>query len=145
VVTYYRNGTQVAQRTGGSLLDGRFAIFSGADAGPDLLLFNEGDTSGVYTHELYINSIAFTDRRMNTAEVAALGEPRAEGIFVRRLNATRNGNTVVFTWSPGANVRLQKSNSLSLLIWQDVSGTLGAGNYTETATTGGAFYRLAGL
>jgi endonuclease/exonuclease/phosphatase family metal-dependent hydrolase len=145
LVTYYRNGTQVGQRAGGSLLDGRFAIFSDADAGPDLLLFNEGDTTGVYTHELYISSIAFTDHRMSAAEVAALGGPRAEGIFVRRLTATWNGGNVVFTWSPGANVRLQKSTSLSLPVWQDVSGTLGASNYTVAASTRGAFYRLAGL
>jgi len=144
-VTYYRNGTQVGQRTGSSLLDGRFAIFSGADAGPDLLLFNEGDTSGVYTHELYTSSIAFTDRRLSAAEVAALGGPRAEGIFVRRLNATWNGSSVVFTWSAGTNVRLQKSNSLSLPVWQDVAGTLGAGDYSAAASTSGAFYRLAGF
>jgi endonuclease/exonuclease/phosphatase family metal-dependent hydrolase len=143
--TYYRNGTQVGQRMGGSLLDGRFAIFSDADAGPDLLLFNEGDTSGVYTHELYASSIAFTDRRMSAAEVAGLGEPRAEGIFVRRLRATWSGSTVVFTWSPGANVRLQKSNNLSSPVWRDVPGTLGASSFTETASTNGAFYRLAGL
>ena len=142
-VTYYRNGSQVGQRTGGSLLDGRFAIFSGADAGPDLLLFNEGDTSGVYTHELYASSIAFIDRRMSAAEIAALGGPRAEGIFVRRLRATRSGSNIVFTWNAGATVRLQKSVSLSSPDWQDVAGTLGAGSFTEVAPTGGAFYRIA--
>ena len=83
--------------------------------------------------------------KMSAAEVAALGGPRAEGIFVRRLNAARNGNNVVFTWNAGANVRLQKSNSLSNPDWQDVSGTLGAGAFTETAPEGIAFYRLAGF
>ncbi len=144
-VRFYRNGLQVGQRTGGSLLDGRFSLFSNVDAGPDLLLFNEGDSSGVYTHELYVSSVAFTDRMLNEVEIAALGPPRAEGIFVRRLNAVRNGDSLVLTWSAGTNVRLQKANSLSQPDWQDVADTLGAGSATEVVSGGGAFYRLSGL
>lgn len=144
-VRYYRNGTQVGQRTGASLLDERFSIFSDADAGPDLLLFNEGDTSGGYTHELHVSSIAFIDRTLSAAEITAMGGARAEGIFVRRLNAMRNGASVFFSWNAGANVRLQKTNDLSQPDWQDVPGTLGADGFTEAAPAGNAFYRLAGL
>jgi hypothetical protein len=57
-------------------------LYSNADAGPDLLLFNEGDTSGNYTHELYINSIAFIDHAMTGGELSALGGPSAQGILV---------------------------------------------------------------
>jgi hypothetical protein len=42
--------------------------------GPDLLLFNEGDTSGVYTHELYLASVAVVDRMLSDTEVAAGGD-----------------------------------------------------------------------
>jgi hypothetical protein len=45
-------------------------------------LFNEGDTSDVYTHALYVNSIAFADRELNATEIAALGSPKAAGIFI---------------------------------------------------------------
>ena len=144
-VKYYRNGVQVGQRRGGSLLDGRFSLFSNLDAGPDLLLFNEGDSSGVYTHELYVGSIAFTDRAMSPSELASLGGSRAEGIFVRHLQAARNGINVVLTWNAGANVRLQKAHTLAHPDWQEVAGTLGVGTVTETAPTGGGFYRLAAL
>ena len=82
-MTYYVNGAQVASGSqGGSGLDGRWALFSNLDAGPDLLLFNEGDTSGNYTHELYVNSIAFVDRAMTGGELAGLGGPSAAGILV---------------------------------------------------------------
>jgi hypothetical protein len=82
-MTYYVNGTQVASGSqSGSGLDGRWALFSNADAGPDLLLFNEGDTSGNYTHELYVNSVAFVDYAMTGTELAGLGGPSAAGILV---------------------------------------------------------------
>jgi hypothetical protein len=82
-MTYYINGTQVASGSqGGSGLDGRWALFSNLDAGADLLLFNEGDLSGNYTHELYVNSIAFVDRAMTGGELAGLGGPNAAGILV---------------------------------------------------------------
>jgi hypothetical protein len=82
-MTYYVNGTQVATGSqGGSGLDGRWSLLSNLDAGADLLLFNEGDTSGNYTHELYINSVAFVDSAMTGAQVSALGGPNAAGILV---------------------------------------------------------------
>lgn len=81
-VKYFVNGTLAFTRTGASLTDGRFALYSNADAGADLLLFNEGDTSGVYTHPLLVNSVAFTDTTLSDSAIAALGGPKAVGIFV---------------------------------------------------------------
>ncbi len=81
-VTYYIDGVQAFQRTGGSLLDGRYALYSNLDAGPDLRLFNEGDGSGVYTHDLFVNSVAFIDHELSSAEVGALGGAKAAGILV---------------------------------------------------------------
>lgn len=81
LMKYYVDGNLVATRTGGSLLDGRWSMFSNFDAGPDLLLFNEGDNSGVYTHDLLINSVAFSDTVLSDTAMANLGAPKAEGIF----------------------------------------------------------------
>ena len=81
-VTYYVNGTPVVQRNGGPLTDGRFALFSNLDAGADLRLFNEGDESGVYTHALYVNSIAFADSELSAVEMSLLGGPDADGILI---------------------------------------------------------------
>jgi hypothetical protein len=142
VVTFYRNGVQVRQRTGASLLDGRFSLYSNLDPGADVLLFNEGDTSGVYTHAVYVNSIAFTDHTITPGEAQALGGPRAEGLFVRRLRATRNGAEVSLTWSVAPNVRLQRANSFSSPNWQDVAGTLGSGTHSEPMTNTSVFFRL---
>ena len=80
-ITYYINGGLAFQGSGG-VLDGRFALFSNADAGTDVRLFNENDTSAVYTHDLYVNSIAFVDRELTETEVAGLGGPNAMGIFI---------------------------------------------------------------
>jgi hypothetical protein len=81
-VSYFVNGSSVYDQTGGSLLDGRLSLYSNADTGADVLLFNEGDTSGQYTHELLVNSIYFTDRMLSAADIAALGGPNALGIAV---------------------------------------------------------------
>jgi len=81
-LSYYLNGTFVGQRTTGVSIDGRWSLYSNLDLGADLLLFNEGDTSGNYTHELYLNSIAFVDHAMTGGELAALGGPSAQGILV---------------------------------------------------------------
>jgi hypothetical protein len=80
-VTYYINGTPVHQSSSG-ILDGRFSLYSNVDPGADVRLFNEGDTSSIYTHALYINSVAFVDRELTAAEVGDLGGPNALGIFV---------------------------------------------------------------
>ncbi|GAA5123393.1 hypothetical protein GCM10023212_21630 [Luteolibacter yonseiensis] len=81
-VKYFVNGTLAFTRTGSSMRDGRFALYSNANSGADLLLFNEGDTSGVYTHSLYVNSVGFMDSTLSDSAVAALGGANAGGIFV---------------------------------------------------------------
>jgi hypothetical protein len=140
VVRYYRDGTQIFQRTGASLRDGRYSLHSNTDPGPDLLLFNEGEPSGVYTHELYAASVAFADRALTGSEIAACGPANAEGIFLKRLHIRYVTNSVQISWNGAPNTRLQKS--LSLPNWQDLPATLGASAYTEPALTTPAFYRL---
>lgn len=80
-VTYYIDGVLVHQSFLGTV-DGRFALYSNEDAGADVRLFNEGDTSGVYTHEMYINSVAFVDREMTESELGDLGAAKAGGILI---------------------------------------------------------------
>lgn len=82
VVKYFVNGDLAFTRAGSSLADGRFGLYSNADAGADLLFFNEGDGSGTYTHALLVNSISFTDETLSDSAVAALGGAKAVGIFV---------------------------------------------------------------
>jgi endonuclease/exonuclease/phosphatase (EEP) superfamily protein YafD len=141
-VTFYCDGAQVRQRTGASLLDGRFSLFSNLDDGPDVRLFNEGVAGGVYTHALLVNSIAFTDRTLSAADIAALGGPRAEGIFARRLHAMVAQPDLSLTWDGAANVRLQRAAGLTPTEWQDVPGTLGASRHQVTVTNAEAFFRL---
>jgi hypothetical protein len=80
-VKYYIDG-MLAGTFGGHEIDKRFALYSNLDAGDDVRLFNEGDTSDNYTHNLFVNSIAFVDRQLSDAEVAALGAPKPAGILV---------------------------------------------------------------
>jgi hypothetical protein len=81
-VRYYVNGARVFTRTGASLLDGRFSLYSNLDAGPDLLLANENDTSGNYTRPQVYSAVAFVDQTLSDADFAALGGPNATGIYV---------------------------------------------------------------
>jgi endonuclease/exonuclease/phosphatase family metal-dependent hydrolase len=141
-VAFYVNGSLVRQRAGTSLLDGRFSLYSSLDAGSDVLLFNEGDTSKAYTHALYVHSIAFTDRTMSAGEIAALGGPRAEGVFVRRLHATLGDGNLSLAWSAAANTRLQRATTLVPAAWEDVPDTLGASSHREPTADSGAFFRL---
>jgi hypothetical protein len=143
-VAYYVNGVRVLNRTGGSLLDGRFSLYSNQDPGPDVRLFNEGDTSGDYTHQLDVAAIAFTDRSLSAAEVAALGGPRADGIFLR-LHIAYDGQSVEVTWPGSANVKLQRTVGLSPVDWQDVPDTLGASSCIETVTIEAGYFRLVTL
>jgi hypothetical protein len=143
-VTYYVNGNAVF--TGSAALDGRHSLYSSLDAGPDLLLFNEGDSTGTYTHALYLSSVAFTDRTMSASEIQALGGPKDLGIFVQtlsRVSILRNGGELQFNWRGGPGIRLQKSPTLVPADWQDVPGTLAADTYDEPLANGAAFYRLA--
>jgi endonuclease/exonuclease/phosphatase family metal-dependent hydrolase len=143
-VTYYVDGRPVF--SGAAQLDGRHSVFSGDDPGPDLLLFNEGNTSGVFTHALYLSSFAFTDRTMTAAEIQTLRGPNDLGIFTQTLPAlsiTRNGNELELMWPGGSGIRLQKSLSLAPSAWQDVPGTTGASSFNEPFAGSSGFYRLA--
>ena len=144
LVTYYVNGTSVF--TGSASLDGRHSLYSSLDAGPDLLLFNEGDASGTYTHVCYLSSFAFTDRTMSPAEIQALGGPKDLGIFIQTLSGISiilDGNDVTLTWRGGAGIRLQRALTLAPASWQDVAGTLAASSFSESIGENAGFYRLA--
>jgi glycerophosphoryl diester phosphodiesterase len=142
LATYYLNGTQIFQRTGAPLTDGRYGLYTTNDLLPSLRLFNEGDGSGNYTHELYLASLAFVDRPLSAVEMSGLGAPHAEGIFVRRLSIARNGASVDLHWNGAPTLRLQKSTTLAPANWQEVPGTLGASQFSEPASEAAAFYRL---
>jgi hypothetical protein len=142
-VAYYVNGNAVFNGVAG--LDGRYSLYSGADGGPDVLLFNEGDTTGVYTHLLYLSSFAFTDRAMSASEIQALGGPNDLGIFTRALSKVqidREGNEVLLSWRGGPGIRLQRSARLAPTNWADVNGTMGLSNFTEAVGGDSQFYRL---
>ena len=80
-IRYYLNGTLVfTSGNNEDLIDGSFSIFSNADDGPDLLLFNENDPGGNYSHAALYNSIAFFDHALSTAEMNLLGPVSAAGI-----------------------------------------------------------------
>ncbi len=89
-VKYYLDGNLVGTFAGPAV-DGRFALYSNLDPGVDVRLFNEGDTSGNYTHALYVNSIAFVDRKLTDGEVSALGAPNAAGVLVPEPSAAALG------------------------------------------------------
>lgn len=144
-VRMYVNGALVRSYSGGTLIDGRFSLYSNADPGADLLLFNEGDSSGVYTHEVLLSSYFFTDRAMTGAEIASLGEPRAAGVFTPpgpRLTAMRSGQTFTLSWAGAAEWRLQHTTSLFPADWQDVPDTAGASSYSEPIGGPGGYFRL---
>ena len=143
-VTYYVNGNPVLSSS--ASLDGRYSLYSDADAGPDLLLFNEGDSAGVYTHLLYLSSFAFTDRAMTATEIQNLGRPKDLGIFVQTLPKLRIGrdrDQVRLDWPGGPGIRLQASPSLVPTNWADTPGTTAASNDAEALGNGPRFYRLA--
>ena len=148
-VTYYVNGQPVRVRTGGSLLDGRFALYSGADAGPDLRFFNE--PTGGYTHELLINSLMFTDRRMSAEEIGALGGPSAAGIPADlstaplSVSVRRDGNSITLSWAGGTGpYQVQKTASLTNPSWQNVGSPTAGATWSDEIGAGAAFYRVVG-
>jgi hypothetical protein len=121
-------------------------LYSNVDGGPDLLLFNEGDTSGTFTHTIYLSSFASTDRTMSAAEIQVLGGPSDLGIFVQtlpRLSITRESGSIRLNWQGSTGIRLQRSPALAPASWEDVPGSLGASTFTESSANGSAFYRLA--
>lgn len=149
-VTIYVNGVPVHTRTGGSLAGGRFALYSGLDAGPDIRLFNEGDGSGVYTHELLVNSFAFISREMTPDEISALGGPSVAGVNlpvpsepIQLSIGIESGTTIKLTWTGGNGpFQLQKAELGSG--WVNLGAATSARTMTDTASGKGAFYRVVG-
>ncbi len=147
-VKYYVNGTNVVSGTSG--LDGRYGLYSNADYGPDLLLFNENDTPGgaKETHELYVSSVAFTDKVLSAADLAALGGPSADGILVPSFTSQptmairTSGGGATISWSAGLiGFALEQAESLTSPQWVPVSGVT---NNAVVVSTGSAakFFRL---
>ena len=147
-IRLYANGKKVAQGKLNSPLDGRWSIFPGLTFGGGLLLFNEGDTSGVYTHELYVSHIAFVDQNLGDFEIAELGGPAWDGIFLQgnvflpRLNISTIQNSITITWPCSGNFVLQKTFNLPANEWKSIDGTYGRSSYTEPLSIVSTFYRL---
>ena len=81
-IKLFVDGVRVVNATGYSR-DGTFALFSNANAGSDVRLFNEGyDSAGAYTNQFYLSAVAFTDSTLTDTQVGSLGGPQAAGIFV---------------------------------------------------------------
>ena len=145
-LTYYVDGVQVHQSEGAdgvTGLDTRWALYSNANEGPDVLLFNEGDTLGQYTDEFYLSSVYFTDRAMTAMELAAMGGPNAQGILVRpNLNLNRTDDQVVISWptnSPG--FILESATSLANPDWSFV-GLVFNNTFTMSVGDGEQYFRL---
>ena len=146
-LTYYVNGTNVKSRAADGL-GGRWALYSNQEPGSDLLLFNEGDSSGIYTHELYLSSVAFTDRALSAAEVAALAGPNAGGILVRSftpkptMTIQATGGGAIVAWpSDYVGYALEQADDLTSPQWKPVAGII---NNAVTIPAGATskFFRL---
>lgn len=144
-LTYYVNGTNVWSRAADGL-DGRWSLYSNQDAGPDLLLFNE--PTGTSTHELYVSSVAFADRVLSAAEIAALGGPSASGSLVQSftphptLTSHASGSGVAISWPANyVGYALQSKTALAGSTWVPVPGVTN-NSVTIPAGLGSQFFRL---
>lgn len=148
VVSYYVNGTPVHTRSGASLLDGRFALYSNLDPGADLLLFNEGDSSGNYTQQLILGAWAFVDRTLTAAEIAALGGPKANGIFsgpALKASVARDGAALLLSWDGGKGpFQVQRTDSLLSSAWDDAGSPSYERGFSEPISAGARFFRVVG-
>jgi len=144
-LTYYVNGTNVASRAADGL-GGRWSLYSNQDTGPDLLLFNEPYASD--THELYLSSVAFTDRVLSAPEAAALGGPNANGILVRSFSPSPSltiqpaGGGVSISWpSNYVGYAVEQSDDAVSASWKPLAGIT---NNAVTLSPFGStkFYRL---
>jgi endonuclease/exonuclease/phosphatase family metal-dependent hydrolase len=144
-VQYYVDGQIVL--TGNAALDGRHSLYSNVDPGPDLLLFNEGDSSGAYIHEVYLSSFFCADRALNTDELQGLGDPLPEGVTIGlypiQLAAERTGAELRLRWTGGGGYyQLQRSPAFPPWTWEDLglptSATSATLDFAETPT----FYRV---
>lgn len=147
-VTYYLNGAPVC--TGNAGIDGRHSVYSNAEPGPHLRLFNEGDSSGIYTHVVYLSSFLFTDRTMSGAEIAALGGPKARGILVTappiNLHVGLDATNVYLNWSGGQGP-FQVQQALSLTngaVWQNMGASTSDTNSIFARDGQGGFFRVVG-
>jgi hypothetical protein len=143
-VSMYLDGAPVRQRTGASLLDGRFSLTTSADAGPDLILANEGDTSGIYTREWLLSALALTNRTLTAAEAAQLGGAKAPGIFLTNamppvLSISLTPATTSLHWNQSGWLLHRSTN---LLDWVSIPGTNTATTWSEATGPGRAFFRL---
>ncbi|MFO1477765.1 MAG: LamG-like jellyroll fold domain-containing protein [Verrucomicrobiota bacterium] len=147
-LTYYVNGVNVKSRAADGL-EGRWSIYSNQDAGPDLLLFNEGDTPSYYDHELYLASVAFVDRALASDELTGLGGPKSTGILVPSyatkpsLSIAKTGSGATVSW-PASYVgyTLEQSDTLVSGSWAPMPGvTNNAVNISAGNTA--KFYRLS--
>jgi endonuclease/exonuclease/phosphatase family metal-dependent hydrolase len=146
-VTYYLNGGPVC--TGSAAIDGRHSIYSNADAGPDLLLLNEGDTSGVYTHAVYLSDFCFLDRALSAAEILALGGPKARGVLVPpspiQLTMSLPSTNVLLNWSGGdAPYQVQQTPDPGAVAWQNVGAATSGTTRLLPRDPGTMFYRVGG-
>jgi len=147
-VKYYVNGTAVL--TNNVPLDGRHSLYSNLDDGPDLLLFNEGNASGIYTHAVYLSSFFFTDRTMSATEILALGGPKARGVLAPAppisVSINQQATSLALAWSGGeGSYQLQKKDALADLAWQNLGGPTNETNRTVPPTGNGGFFRVLGL
>lgn len=147
-VTYYLNGTPVF--TGNAPLDDRHAIYANTNPGPDLVLFNEGDTSGIYTHVVYLSSFLFTDRTLSATEIAVLGGPKARGILVSappiNLSINLQPSNILLSWSGGEGP-FQVLRAFALtnnVAWQNVGAPTSNTNATVARDNSPAYFRVVG-
>jgi endonuclease/exonuclease/phosphatase family metal-dependent hydrolase len=146
-ITYYRDGNPVY--TGSATLDGRHSLYSSFDSGPDLLLFNEGDTSGVYTHEVYLSSFCFTPRSMSASEILALGSPKAHGILAPAVPLTAaielQTTNILLSWSGGESpYQIQKSGTLTNPSWHNLGPPSNGTNAIIPRTNAEGYFRVLG-
>lgn len=149
-VTIYVNGTPVHSRTGGSLANGRFSLYSDLDSGPDIRLFNE--PTGGYTHELLVNSFAFISRELTPEEVTGMGGPTAEGITlslpstpILMADPVVAGGKITLTWTGGNGpFQVQKRSSLSTGTWTNLGAPTNDRTATDDVAGTTAFYRVVG-
>lgn len=149
-VTMYVNGLPVLTRTGGSLANGRFALYSDLDSGPDIRLFNE--PSGSYTHEVLVNSFAFISRELAPDEIVSMGGAGAEGIALPVPSTpilmgapAVAGGKVTITWNGGSGpFQVQKRASLSAGGWTNLGTPTTNRSATDDLSGAAAFYRVVG-
>ncbi|HEY9509944.1 MAG TPA: endonuclease/exonuclease/phosphatase family protein [Verrucomicrobiae bacterium] len=143
-VSLYVDGILVFQNTK-QQADGRWSLFSANNPGPDLLLFNEGDSSGNYTHALFLSAWAFQDRALTSEEISALGGPKARGIFTGadlKIKPELSGTNLILNWSGGKGpFQVERSESLNFADWQTaIPWTYERSAILDTTATAGFFH-----